>query len=72
MAGDGLVRIGAQLLDPPRDFLPGGNAFCVPPKGERTQLLGNVERGLVTMRCQNLTGAGPQLPFAQRHRWPRQ
>lgn len=65
-------RVGLELFDPPGDLLPGGDPFSILSEGEGAQLLGNVKGGLVAMRPEHLVGTGPQLPFAQRHRWPRQ
>ena len=54
------------------DFLPGAHAFLIAFENERTDLFGNMKRSLVAVGLEHRVGAGPELPGAQRHRWPRQ
>lgn len=58
--------------NPPCDLLPGLDAFVIAFKREGANLLGDVDRCLRPVSFQHRVGAGPQLPVAQRHRWPRQ
>ena len=39
--------------------------------GERksANLLGHMARGIMPMGCEDMVGAGPELPVAQRQRW---
>lgn len=67
-------RFGACLEfgNPPGDLLPGADTFIIAFKRESANLLGDVDRCLRPVSFQHRVGAGPQLPVAQRHRWPRQ
>lgn len=67
-------RFGAFLKfgNAPGDFLPGADALVIAFKRKRANLLGDVDWRLFPVSFQHRVGAGPQLPVAQRHRWPRQ
>lgn len=51
------------------DLLPGADTFLITGEGKSTDLLGHMARGIMPMGCENLVGAGPELPVAQRQRW---
>lgn len=67
-------RFGAcpKVNNPPGDLLPGADTFVIAFERESANLLGDVDRCLFPVSFQHRVGAGPQLPVAQRHRWPRQ
>ena len=51
------------------DLLPGADTFLITGEGKSADLLGHMARGIMPMGCENLVGAGPELPVAQRQRW---
>ncbi len=58
--------------NPLGNLLPGADTFIIAFKRKRANLLGDVDWRLCSVSFQHRVGAGPQLPVAQRHRWPRQ
>ena len=51
------------------DLLPGADTFLITGEGKSADLLGHMARGIMPVGCENLVGAGPELPVAQRQRW---
>ena len=58
-----------QVGNSPCDLLPGANTFLITGVGKSTDLFGDMARSFMPMGCENLVGAGPELPVAQRQRW---
>lgn len=72
VAGARCVSTGLEPFDPPRDLLPGADTVFIAQNRECADLLGDVDWRLISVPLEDRAGAGPELPFAQRHRWPRQ
>ena len=51
------------------DLLPGADSFLITGEDKSANLLGHMERSFMPMGYENLVGAGPELPVAQRQRW---
>ena len=58
-----------QVGNSSSDLLPGADAFLITGVGKSADLFGDMARGIMPMGCENLVGAGPELPVAQRQRW---
>ncbi len=51
------------------DLLPGTDTFLITGEDKSTDLFGDMARSFMPMGRENLVGAGPELPVAQRQRW---
>lgn len=69
MPGRRLIIEVCQIGNSPCDLLPGADTFLITGVGKSADLLGHMARGIKPMGCENLVGAGPELPVAQRQRW---
>jgi len=58
-----VVRNGVptELIEPPRDCLPCGDALFVPGDSRSADALGNEARSIFAVLAFNLAGAGPKL-----------
>ena len=61
-----------QSLNATCDLLPIADTFLIALKRQRAELFGDMQRCLIAVGLKDLAGAGPKLPGAQGHRWPRQ
>jgi len=62
-----VIRNGVptELIEPPGDCLPCGDAFFVSGDSRSTDALGNEARGILAVLAFNLEGAGPKLAIVR-------